>query len=184
MRTVIAHPSPDRFISGTVGQPGERIFFLQAKSANLVTSVVVEKSQVAILSERIDVLLDQIIKDNNDESIAKSFSANQLDLEPLESPINEEFRVGVLSLGWNIKEKKLIIEAHADTSDKVPEIDTDSEDGPDLFRIYLSDIQGRNFAERSRRLVSAGRQPCPFCQEPLGQQGHVCARANGYKRQL
>jgi hypothetical protein len=64
----------------------------------------------------------------------------------------------------------------------VPEIESDEVEGPDVLRVHLSAEQGRLFAERGRRLVSAGRQPCPFCQEPLGQQGHICARANGYKR--
>ena len=182
MRKIYAHPNPDRFVAGTVGQPGERIFFLQAKSNSSINSVVVEKSQVAILAERIDILLDQIKSDSNEESIPAKFDQDLLDLEPLDNPINEEFRSGVLSLGWNIKNKNLIIEAHAASEEKVPEIDSDETNGPDVLRVYLSAIQGRNFSERARRLVSAGRQPCPFCQEPLGQQGHICARANGYKR--
>lgn len=76
----------------------------------------------------------------------------------------------------------MIIEAHADTSDTVPEIDSEETEGPDVLRVHIDAKQGRLFAERGRRLVSAGRQPCPFCNEPLGQRGHICARANGYKR--
>jgi uncharacterized repeat protein (TIGR03847 family) len=183
MRRVISHLEPDRFVSGTIGQPGERIFFLQVKSGESLTSVIVEKSQVAILSERIDTLLNQILNENNNDSnIPNKFDIDQLDLEPLESPISEEFRVGVMSLGWSMPKNKLIIEAHADTSDTVPEISSDETEGPDVLRIHITAMQGRIFAERGRRLVSAGRQACPFCHEPLGQQGHVCARANGYKR--
>ncbi|CAB4571608.1 unannotated protein [freshwater metagenome] len=183
MRKIISHLDPDRFVSGTIGQPGERVFFIQVKSGNNITSVVVEKSQVAILAERIDTLLNQIMQENdNDAQVPEKFDANLLDLEPLEAPITEEFRVGVMSLGWSIPKKKLIIEAHADTSDTVPEIDSEETEGPDVLRIHIDAKQGRLFAERGRRLVSAGRQPCPFCNEPLGQRGHICARANGYKR--
>lgn len=183
MRKIYSHLDPDRCVAGTVGQPGERVFYLQVKSGNQVTSVIVEKSQVAILSERIDTLLNQIMDENNNESkIPKSFTPKLLDLEPLDNPISEEFRVGIMSLGWSMPRKKLIIEAHADTSDVVPDIDSEDVEGPDVLRIHLDAIKGRVFAERGRRLVSAGRQPCPFCNEPLGQQGHVCARANGYKR--
>ena len=64
MRKVFSHLEPDRFVSGTIGEPGERVFFLQVKSGNNVTSVIVEKSQVAILSERIDTLLNQIMGEN------------------------------------------------------------------------------------------------------------------------
>ena len=65
MRRVIAHLNPDRFVSGTIGQPGERIFFLQVKTGENLISVIVEKSQVAILSERIDTLLNQIMSENS-----------------------------------------------------------------------------------------------------------------------
>ncbi|MFM1986243.1 MAG: hypothetical protein RIS18_460 [Actinomycetota bacterium] len=183
MRKIFSHLEPDRFVSGTIGQPGERVFFLQVRSGNNITSVVVEKTQVAILSERIDTLLNQIMDESSNHSnIPAKFDKKLLDLEPLEAPITEEFRVGIMSLGWSIPKKKLILEAHADTSDSVPEIDSEDVDGPDVLRIHLTAQQGRLFAERGRRLVSAGRQPCPFCQEPLGQQGHICARSNGYKR--
>jgi len=183
MRKVFSHLEPDRFVSGTIGEPGERIFFLQVKSGKNITSVVVEKSQVAILSERIDTLLNQIMGENlNESKIPAKYDSKVLDLEPLEAPITEEFRVGIMSLGWSIPKRKLILEAHADSSDSVPEIESDEVEGPDVLRVHLSAEQGRLFAERGRRLVSAGRQPCPFCQEPLGQQGHICARANGYKR--
>jgi uncharacterized repeat protein (TIGR03847 family) len=183
VRKIYSHLSPERVVSGTVGQPGERVFYIQAKSEKLLTSVVVEKSQVAILAEKIDTLLNQISSENGDLSkIPNKYDAKNLDLNPLDSPVTDEFRVGVLSLGWSIKQKKLIIEAHADTTDQVPEIDGEDLEGPDVLRIHLTADQARSFAERGRRLVSAGRQPCPFCQEPLGQQGHICARANGYKR--
>lgn len=106
MRRIISHLEPDRFVSGTIGQPGERIFFLQVKSGESLTSVIVEKSQVAILSERIDTLLNQILNENdNDSNIPNKFDIDQLDLQPLESPISEEFRVGVMSLGWSMPKK-------------------------------------------------------------------------------
>lgn len=106
MRKIISHLEPDRFVSGTIGQPGERVFFIQVKSGNNITSVIVEKSQVAILAERIDTLLNQIMQENdNDAQVPEKYDANLLDLEPLEAPITEEFRVGVMSLGWSIPKR-------------------------------------------------------------------------------
>ena len=52
---------PERFIAGTVGEPGQRTFFLQARSGPRVTSVALEKQQVEILGERIDELLDELM---------------------------------------------------------------------------------------------------------------------------
>ena len=42
----------------------------------------------------------------------------------------------------------------------------------------------RAFARRCTRLVQAGRPPCPFCGGPLDPTGHICPRANGYRRPL
>ena len=51
---------PDRFVAGTVGEPGQRTFFLQARKASQVVSVVLEKVQVQVLAERLDQLLDEL----------------------------------------------------------------------------------------------------------------------------
>jgi hypothetical protein len=58
----------------------------------------------------------------------------------------------------------------------------DDDDGPDTLRVWITAVQARSFAERSRAVVSAGRPPCPFCNQPLDARGHVCPRANGYRR--
>ena len=53
---------PERFMPGTVGEPGQRTFFLQARAGNQVTSVALEKQQVQILGERVAELLDELIQ--------------------------------------------------------------------------------------------------------------------------
>jgi len=58
----------------------------------------------------------------------------------------------------------------------------DVEDGPDALRVRLHPRDARAFVERARLLVSAGRPPCPLCGQPLGADGHVCVRLNGYHR--
>ena len=59
---VYFYDPPDRFVAGAVGQPGERIFYLQATATGRVTSVVLEKFQVSLLAERIDELLDEVLR--------------------------------------------------------------------------------------------------------------------------
>ena len=51
---------PERFVAGTVGEPGDRTFFLQARDGGRVVSVVLEKVQVAVLAERLGDLLDEL----------------------------------------------------------------------------------------------------------------------------
>ncbi|MCF8543582.1 MAG: DUF3090 domain-containing protein, partial [Candidatus Nanopelagicales bacterium] len=60
-RQVINFDAPERFVAGTVGMPGDRTFFLQARQDSAVTSVVIEKAQAAALAERVDQLLDEVI---------------------------------------------------------------------------------------------------------------------------
>src|ERR1700685_4418745 len=59
---VYFYDPPERFVAGAVGQPGERIFYLQATSSGRITSVVLEKFQVSLLAERIDELLDEVLR--------------------------------------------------------------------------------------------------------------------------
>lgn len=58
----------------------------------------------------------------------------------------------------------------------------DAEEGPDAVRVFLSPQSARQFANRSQRVISAGRPPCPLCDEPLDPEGHICVRTNGYRR--
>lgn len=177
-RQVFDFPEPERFVVGTVGMPGERTFFLQARSGNRIVSVVLEKLQVAALADRLEQILSVI------EGTSSAFP-HDVDDRPLELPIFEEFRVGTLALGWDDDAQKLVIEAYAtsdDESDEVPDIGDDDDEGVDTLRVRLTVDQGRAFILRARTMVNSGRPPCPFCGQPLDPTGHICPRANGYRR--
>ena len=96
---------PERFVAGTVGPPGQRTFFLQARSGARVTSVALEKQQVSVLAERIDELLDELLASvEGDSSIPALPPAALEDNDPLEQPIVEEFRAGTMTLSWDSKD--------------------------------------------------------------------------------
>jgi uncharacterized repeat protein (TIGR03847 family) len=185
-RHVFDYQVPDRFVVGTVGMPGERTFFLQARQGNEVTSVALEKAQVSVLAERVDQLLDEARQTREeDDDIPAAGASGVSDSAPLDAPIVEEFRVGAMALGWDEASRRVVIEAHAVSDDEdaeIPDIADDGPDGPDTLRAWMTPAYARSFAERARQVVSAGRPPCPFCNQPLDPQGHVCPRANGYRR--
>lgn len=184
-RQVFDYADPDRFVVGTVGMPGERTFFLQARKGNAVTSVALEKAQVAALAERVDQLLDEASQSRAAEGeIPEAAPVELADPAPLDMPIVEEFRVGAMALGWDEASRRVVLEAHAVAEDDVdiPDIADDGPDGPDTLRVWIAPALARAFAERSRQVVAAGRPPCPFCNQPLDPAGHVCPRSNGYRR--
>src|SRR4051794_39377240 len=106
--------SPDRFVAGTVGQPGERTFYLQAADGPRLVSVALEKVQVAALAEKLDELLDEVRRRQGADSSVPATAPPELeDVAPLGTPIEEEFRAGTLALAWDDDDAMVIIEAQS-----------------------------------------------------------------------
>jgi uncharacterized repeat protein (TIGR03847 family) len=185
-RNVFVFDPPERFVVGTVGEPGQRTFYLQARGDGRVVSVALEKGQVSLLADRAADLLDELLRQTGGATSVPAVAPTTVnDLDPLDAPIEEEFRVGALGLGWDLEDERLVIEAQAMTDDpEAPEpiIGDDSPEGPDVLRIRITGAMARAFIARAQAVVSAGRPPCPFCSQPLDPSGHICPRANGYRR--
>ncbi len=181
-RSIHVFRSPDRFVAGTVGQPGDRTFYLQAVHDERVVSVELEKQQVAVLAERIAALLLEINRRFGTPVPPETGAVE--DLNPLVTPVDAEFRVGTMGLGWDAEAQTIVVEllAVSDTEFDASVVLDDAEEGPDAVRVFLSPESAREFAARSTRVISAGRPPCPLCDEPLDPQGHICVRTNGYLR--
>lgn len=181
-RVIHVFRTPDRFIVGTVGEPGDRAFYAQAVQEARLISVLLEKQQVQVLAERVVALLEEVHRRFGAELPADSPAVG--DLEPLTVPVEEEFRVGTMGLGWDAEASSVVVELLAVTDGEVDEsvVLDDTDEGPDSVRVFLSAEQARDFAARSQLVISAGRLPCPLCNEPLDPAGHVCVRTNGYRR--
>ena len=192
-RIINSFESVDRFVTGTVGQPGERAFYIQARYSGTLVTVAIEKTQAQALVERLQILLKEIRKSKELEIPQKSISVR--DDQPLESPIEEDFRVGVMAITWLNAEAKIMIEAQAiseeltlngsdgEAEDSDPKLIPDDDlAGPDLLRVKLSVSQIKEFIVRTVAVIEAGRAPCTFCGIPIDPNGHLCPRANGYRR--
>ncbi len=182
-RVIHVFRQPDRFVVGTVGEPGERTFYLQASEDVRTVSVQLEKQQVSVLSERVGALLEEVQRRFDTELPAEP-PEELVDSEPLAVPVEEEFRVGTMGLGWDAETESVVVELLAVTEEEIDEsiVLDDTEEGPDAVRVFLTAAQARAFAERADRVISAGRKPCPLCSEPLDPEGHICPRQNGYRR--
>lgn len=199
-RRVYSFDHPDRFVCGAVGQPGSRTFFLQAAKGTRVVSVALEKAQVAVLAERLAMLL--LALRQGGVSVGEEAPA---DVPLLDEPVVEQFRVGTLTLGWDADHERVVIEAReltdeddeeddeADEDDDddeeeaveavapAPTIASDLGEGPDLVRVQLEPQAALAFASGAVAVVQAGRPPCPNCGVPLDPTGHFCPRRNGYQ---
>ena len=174
------HDWPDRAVIGTVGRPGARTFYLQARTGRRLTSVAMEKQWAATLAEKIDEFLDELMAtDGNPFSIPESTPAELVDNDPLEQPVDARFRTGAMSLGWDPSTSQVVIEAYA--MSEVDEADDDEfwsdpadAEPAEVLQVQIPVGAARAFAKRTLEVVGAGRPLCPFCGTPVDPEGHVC----------
>ena len=177
-RIIYRHQPATRFIVSAIGDPGERQFFIQVKSDDGINSVTLEKSQVIALTERFEDLVRELRRGKLAPA-AELSDTPVIDDLPMELPIDEDFRVGVISIIWENDLVVVNIQAISQDDDLILD---DLDSGPDLLIAMLKINQVKGFCERAKAIVSAGRPACPFCGLPIDPMGHLCPRANGYRR--
>ncbi len=190
-RRIMDFDTPDRFATGSVGEPGDRVFYLQAVQRQRTTSVMLEREQVAILADRVLAVVDEL--ERRGLAAIDAGSAGSPDERPLEEPLHEEFRVGTMTIAWDDDVDRIVIEARSMTFDAGAgdsvlrdgedldddDIPDDAPIGPDVLRVRLTPFMAQQFARRAGQVVGDGRPPCPFCGEPLEPTGHICLRSEG-----
>jgi uncharacterized repeat protein (TIGR03847 family) len=187
MPIIHAFDPPERFVTGTVGEPGARTFFLQARTGVRITSVAVEKQQVAALAERIDELLDEVMATSTSTVVPAVAPLGLEDSAPLEQPIEEEFRAGTMTLSWDPADERVVIEvfpfqeAAVVAPDQVDE-DFEEPEPDEVLLVRITPSTARSFVQRAEQVLEAGRPSCPFCGNPIDPEGHLCVRANGFRR--
>ena len=167
--------------TGAVGQPGQRAFYLQARTDSTQLTVLVEKEQVRLLAEEAVAFLDRLADDYPELPVL---------LTPAEAELREPtvplFRARLIGLGFD-PERELVLlelrerpeaEAEDDDIDPLEREDDDEEEGY-VARIYATRAQVRAMAARAVESVSVGGRPrCPLCEQPMDPQGHRCPRWN------
>ena len=156
-------PAPDAFTAGTVGPPGQRVFYLQARDSDTVVTLRCEKQQVAALAEYLDGLLDDLDPAPYGVAVA--------DVR-LAEPLQEAWVVGPIGVAYDDDADRIIVVLE----ELVDETEGETEGG--TLRLRLSRAQVAAFVEHGRRLVSAGRPACRFCGLPVDPDGHPCPRMN------
>lgn len=169
---------PDRVVVGTIGLPGARTFYLQVRSGTRVVSIALEKQQSALLAEKIDEILDQLSTvEGNPFSVPTSTPPELVDNDQLDA-VEEHFRTGAMSLGWDPTTAQVVLEAYPITGDDADGIDQllgeDDADETEMLLVRMPVGTARAFAKRTREIVGAGRPACPLCGYPIDADGHTC----------
>ncbi|OUM43267.1 DUF3090 domain-containing protein [Arthrobacter sedimenti] len=167
---------PDRVVVGTIGVPGARTFYLQVRTGKQIVSIAMEKQQSAQLAEKIDEILDQLITlEGNPFSVPTTTPIELVDNDQLEA-VQEQFRTGVMSLGWDPTTAQIVIEAYpiTDVDADDDELLHDDADAPEMLRVRMPVGTARAFAKRAREVVGAGRPICELCGYPIDADGHTC----------
>ena len=139
---------------------------------------------MAVLAERIDELLDEVMASGGNETLIPAVAPVGLeDSEPLEQPIDEQFRAGTMTLSWDPDDRARRdrgLPAH-----RAPRDEDDEEEEPEPEEVFLVRLEAgpaRAFVKRAALVIEAGRPDCPFCGNPIDPDGHLCVRANGFRR--
>lgn len=167
---------PDRVVVGTVGSPGSRTFYLQAREGTRTTSVALEKEQSAVLADTIQRLLDELMEEpDNRYSVPADVPAELVDDDPLDLPVEEEFRTGAMRLTWDPRTAQVIVEAFPLVDDDDLDPEADEPEPAESLLVKMPVGTARAFAQRTRAVVSAGRPLCPLCGRPVDPDGHECS---------
>ncbi len=160
--------------AGAVGDPGERVFYIQAQQGSRQVTLLCEKQQVAALALGIEQLLEQLAE-KDPERIGPQDQLLDVDMS-LEEPLEIAFRVGQMGLGYDEDRNLLVLVAQ----ELLPE-DADPATASSA-RFWGTAVQMRTMAHHASEVVSAGRPLCPLCGAPMDAEGHFCPRKNGHSR--
>ncbi len=166
--------SPDHFTAGAIGQPGQRVFYLQSRQSGRLVTLKVEKEHVRALGEYLTGLLARV---KGGPSTARGR------VELLE-PVEAVWDVGSLAVGYDEAQDRVVVEA-SELQEEAEEGDeeTATEESaaqPAMARFRITRAQAAAFVDRANELMKGGRPSCPICSRPMDPEGHVCPRSNGH----
>lgn len=152
---------PDHFTAGATGQPGQRIFYLQAREDELVVTLKSEKEQVRALGDYLSGLLEKLPEGGSIGTEA-----------PLLEPVEPAWAIASIGVGYDETRDRIVVVAKQVIEEEGAE--------PAAARFAISRAQAAGLVEKARALMQASRPICPLCSLAIDPGGHVCPRTNGH----
>lgn len=167
----------DRITADAIGDPGSRIFYIQARVGTQLVTVVVEKEQMQLLAASILEILSRVGKETGEGP-----SEDEMGLE---GPVEPEWRVGKLSIGYEEQRDLILLELEEQVLDEAEEGEQEESAAPgrepDKVRLWATREQMLALSRHSAAVTARGRPECPYCGLPMDPEGHTCPAMNGHR---
>ncbi|HEU4865862.1 MAG TPA: DUF3090 family protein [Actinomycetota bacterium] len=164
----------DKLTTGTVGEPGQRTFFIQATQGERVITIVVEKEQVELLGTSILEILASVGRETGE--------GPQEEALELDVPLEPLWRAGRLSIGY-AEDRDLMLLELEELVETPGEEEADDDDLPQPARVRMWATREQMFAlaRHGAAVAARGRPKCRFCGNPMDPEGHMCPAMNGHR---
>ena len=165
----------DRIIADAVGEPGSRTFYLQARTAAELVTLIVEKQQVELLAASVLDLLASI-------GLETGTGPDEAEMD-LVQPFEPRWRAGRLSIGYEEDTDTFLLEIE----EFQPELEEDDprallQSEPEVLRLRATRDQMFALSRHASAVAERGRPTCKFCGNPLDPEGHACPAMNGHSK--
>ncbi len=163
----------DHVTADAIGQPGQRVFFLQVWQGKKTYTVLIEKIQLSALSEGIQQFLNEIMRQYPQlQDVSGDYVEEEMHIR---APIDPLFRAGEIGLGYDAERDRVLLFV------REMYVEEQKAEEAAMLRIWCTRQQLRKLAAWGAEVVSRGRPICPQCGEPMEPEGHFCVRKNGHK---
>lgn len=158
---------------GTIGEPGQRTFYLQGSRGIQTISLVIEKEQAIVLANSFHSMLEELEKRYPRPSIETDETV-WMDMR-LREPVEPLFRVGNMGVGYNEGSDQIVLVAYELQAEE------DEDEDPDVVSFWATRTQIKTFIKHAYEVVRAGRPICGNCGQPIDPDGHFCPNRNGHR---
>ena len=164
-----------------IGQPGKRVFYIQAWQNTRTISLIVEKIQVQSLAVGLEQFLAELQQRYPELPEASGdYDEERMRIRP---PVDPLFRVGELGLGYDADNDLVVLVAREVVNEEGEELESPEEAVEEgrVVRFWCTRSQIRAMCHWGMEVASRGRPICPQCGEPMDPEGHFCPKKNGHK---
>jgi len=157
-----------------IGQPGQRVFYIQAQSADNTITVIVEKVQIQTLALGVEDFLTEVTQRYPDLApVTPDYEETRMHIQP---PVDPLFRVGELGLAYDSDSDMAVLVVR-----EIINAESQTQEDASVIRFWCTRSQLYAMGRWGLEVSGRGRPVCPLCGQPIEANGHFCPKRNGHK---